>query len=252
MNDHPSVMAATAKKTGLLELARKRQADDLSDFKGSYRHLRELDCECDHVVPWTISACNVDADLMLIAQDWASEDFLANLNDEDRRLQKLLGQVPRLDTNKNLARKVLPQFGLTFADTYATDVFAFVKHGAMTARISFTDLTLSGARYTLPQIEIVRPKMVICLGSASFNAVRRAILEQGSGNAFRPNRRWMRLADAWQVLDPHHTSYCGIPIFGVAHPGGTGTRASGGDKVTAPRLAALADFFMKIRQTTAD
>lgn len=240
------------KKAALLELARKRQADDLSAFKGSYCHLRDLDCECDHVVPWTISAFNVDAELMLIAQDWASEDFLLNLDEEDRLEQKALGQIPWLETNKKLERRVLPQFGLAFADTYATDVFAFVKRGSMTARISFVDLVLSARRYTLPQIEIVRPQMVICLGSASFNAVRRAVLEQQNLGVGTPDRRWMRLSDSWKVLNPHHTSFLDVPIFGVAHPGGTGTRASGGEKVTAPRLAALASFFATIRRPPAD
>jgi uracil-DNA glycosylase len=243
-----ATMSANTKKAALLELARKRQNDDLADFKGTYRHLREFDCECDHVVPWTISAFNVDADLMLIAQDWSSDEFLMKLNEADRAIQKALGQVPRLDTNKNLAKKVLPWFGLTFADTYATDVFAFVKRGSMTARISVPDLVRCATRYTLPQIAIVRPKMVLCLGSGTFNAVRRAVLEQDANAPSAAVRKRLRLSESWQIATPYHTEFLGIPIFAIAHPGGNGTRASGGEKVTGPRLQALGAFFAKIRQ----
>ena len=63
---------------------RKRQIDTLDGYSRKYFRLTDFDCECDHVVPWTISACNVDADLMLIAQDWASEDFLNALSEQQR------------------------------------------------------------------------------------------------------------------------------------------------------------------------
>ncbi|MGY3582477.1 hypothetical protein ACVIGB_000598 [Bradyrhizobium sp. USDA 4341] len=242
------VLDGAAKKAALLELARKRQSDDLSEYKGTYLHLRDFGCECDHVVPWTISAHNVEAELMLVAQDWSSEEFLLNLSEEDRRIQNQLGQVPRLDTNKNLAKKILPRFGLSFPETYATDVFAFIKRGSMTARIAFPDLVRSASAYTLPQIAIVQPKMVLCLGSASFNAVKRAILAHTGSAHAGVDRRWVRLSDSWQIATPYHTEYLGIPIFAIAHPGGTGTRASGGEKVTGPRLEALSAFFAKIRQ----
>lgn len=252
MNLRASIALDTsAKKAALLELARKRQCDDLSGYNGTYRHLRDFDCECDHVVPWTISAQNVDAELMLVAQDWSSEDFLLNLGEDDRRRQKELGQVPGLDTNKNLAKKILPRLGIDFAETYATDVFAFIKRGAMIARIPFRDLVRSACCYTLPQIAIVQPQMVLCLGSASFNAVRRAILEQNAIAPAAAGRKWMRLSESWQTATPYHTEYLGIPIFAIAHPGGTGTRASGGEKITGPRLEALGAFFAKIRQQPA-
>jgi hypothetical protein len=63
--------------------------------------------DCDYVVPWTKSAQNVDAKLMIIGQDWASEDFLRNPknNEPDRvALRKQLGQDPCLATNQNIKR----------------------------------------------------------------------------------------------------------------------------------------------------
>jgi hypothetical protein len=90
--------------------------------------------------------------------------------------------------------------------------------------------------------------MVLCLGSASFNAVRRAIINNGSEPWGKTNRKWMPLADAWRIEEPYHTEYLGIPVFGVAHPGANGTRASGGPEVTTPRWQALGTFFRSIRE----
>jgi endonuclease I len=63
------IMHTSVKKSALLELARSRQMDTMDGYSRKYFQFKDFDCDCDHVVPWTISACNVDADLMLIAQD---------------------------------------------------------------------------------------------------------------------------------------------------------------------------------------
>jgi hypothetical protein len=56
----------------------------------------------------------------------------------------------------------------------------------------------------------------------------------------------MPLANAWRFEHPLHTDHVGIPVFGVAHPGANGTRASGGPRVTTPRWRALGEFFRAI------
>lgn len=238
-------MQTAAKQSALLSLARKRQADTLESYSLKYFHFRDFGCECDHVVPWTISASNVDADLMLIAQDWASEDFLTGLSEDERQVQRALGQFPALPTNQNIRSLLQEHMGLSFSDTYATDVFPFVKPGKMDARIPFRDLVRSAATYSLPQIEIVRPKMVLCLGSASFNAVRCAIINTRASK--RIDRKWMPLANSWRLEHPLHTEHLRIPVFGVAHPGANGTRASGGPQVTTPRWRALGEVFAGFR-----
>jgi hypothetical protein len=242
-------MHTTAKKSALLELARRRQTDTVDGYSCKYFHFRDFDCECDHVVPWTISACNVDADLMLIAQDWASQDFLNRLTEVQRQAQRALGQFPNLPTNKKIKDLLAKHMSLSFCETYATNAFAFVKPGKMDARIPVRDLVRSAAAYALPQIAIVRPKMVLCLGSASFNAVRHAIANYGPKPLGDTKPKWMPLADAWRIEEPYHTEYLGIPVFGVAHPGANGTRASGGPAVTTPRWHALGSFFRVARNS---
>jgi uracil-DNA glycosylase len=106
---------------------------------------------------------------MLICQDWASAEFL---NREKNPNQKEHGQDESLQTNKTLKKLLNDYMGISFSHTYATDAFVFIKNGPMSAPLSFTALVESTKKYALPQIEIVMPKMVICLGSAPFNAIR--------------------------------------------------------------------------------
>jgi restriction system protein len=167
------------------------QTDTLDGYSCKYSQFGDFDCECDHVVPWTISACNVDADLMLIAQDWASEDFLNRLTDLQRQMQRELGQFPDLPTNKKIKDLLAEHMSLSFCETYATNAFALVKPGKMNARIPLRDLVRSAAAYALPQIAIVRPKIVLCLGSATFNAVRRVITNNGSEPLGKAKRKWI-------------------------------------------------------------
>jgi hypothetical protein len=64
--------------------------------------------------------------------------------------------------------------GLRFSETYASNVFPFIKLGKKNSSIRDADMLYAAKNYALPQIEIVSPRMVICLGPPAFHAVRRA------------------------------------------------------------------------------
>ncbi|MGX7876793.1 hypothetical protein ACVDG5_032675 [Mesorhizobium sp. ORM6] len=108
----------------------------------------------DYVVPWTISAHQVDSPVMIVGQDWNSADNLSGPFDEE---QATFGQISRLPSNRNLQARLKQHFGLSFKETYATDLFVFAKPGGMTARIPLNDLLYCAGRYAVPQIEIIRP-----------------------------------------------------------------------------------------------
>lgn len=227
-------ITAYRKATLLGQLAKERQSETFEGYSRHYLNFSDILCgyyECDHVVPWTISAFNVNADLMLISQDWASEEFLLETGKNPD--QKRFGQVRDLPTNRKTQEMLKRHFRICFEQTYATDAFAFIKPGEMNGALNSADLVRSTRRYALRQIEIVRPKMVLCLGSAPFNAIRKAKGQRGRLN----------LTKAFQVEMPPHTEFLGIPIFAVAHPGGTGTRAVGGWVNAEPRWAALGAYF---------
>lgn len=158
------------KQTEMLALARLRQRTRYSGHKcisdyhaGGY--------ECDFVSPYTKTAGNIDAEIMVVLQDWASDEFLSGPFHEP---SAKLGHTPSLPTNRNLVRLLKQTFGLTLEDIYGTNVFPFVKLGGMSASIPQADLIGAARQFALPQIRVVNPKLVICLGLVTFNALRKA------------------------------------------------------------------------------
>ena len=127
--------------------------------------------EAEHVCPYSKSACNLDARIMVMLQDWISHDAISAPVDENMVRH---GQLPHLPTNRNLKRLLLQTFGLSLGETFATDLFPFIKPGGMSTYIPTRDLRRAAREYGLPQIEIVSPELVVCIGLATFNAVRSA------------------------------------------------------------------------------
>ncbi len=85
-----------------------------------------------------------------------------------------LGYTPSVRTNINLKRLLHAHFDLELEDVYATNLFPYVKPGAMNAHIPSKDLIRAAKQFTLPLIKILCPKISICLGKETFNALRRA------------------------------------------------------------------------------
>lgn len=152
------------------KIVSKRQNDRwekyfcIADFKdGIY--------ECDHVSPYSLSASNLDAEIMIILQDWSSSDRLGGPIDE---YAIKLGHTPTLKTNIYLKDLLLEHFDVKLQDTFATNLFPFIKEGALNARIRTRDLLRAAIEYALPQKNVVNPKLAICFGKETFNALRRA------------------------------------------------------------------------------
>lgn len=192
------------KRKALFQLAKRRKKDCLkphaclADFHSGFY-------ECKHVSPWSISACNVDAEVMIIGQDWASSDTLEKEPDEDRRR---LGQGFSSRTNINL-RKFLGRMGLEFSQTFATNVFPFIKWGSKSAYIPIGDLVSCAETYALPQIRIVSPRMAICLGKDTIRAICRAA-------ELRPKE--------WSMARLPRICMGSVEIYGLPHPASPGRK----------------------------
>jgi hypothetical protein len=162
------------KKYELAKLVALRRSETHPRYL-SLSHYEDGFYDLDFVVPWTAGAKNVDAALMIIGQDWISEDYLKRNSLPEKRLaRREAGQDAGLATNRNLKKLLANAFGLLFSDTYATNVSVFIKPGNMDANVPMRDLEHFAKKFTLPQIRIVKPRMVLCLGERTFNAVRRA------------------------------------------------------------------------------
>ena len=158
------------KQKQLISLAKQRQQvvrsgyKNIGDFKdGAY--------ECDYISPYTKSANNVNANVMIMLQDWVGDKKLSGplLTDAIE-----LGQIPSLPTNKRLKALLNQHFGLALSETYATNLFPLIKHGNLSAMIPNRDLLWAAIEFAIPQIKIINPRLVICLGLKTFNSLRKA------------------------------------------------------------------------------
>lgn len=124
---------------------------------------------------------------------------------------------------------------LQFSETYATNAFPFIKHGAKAAGIPSKDLVRCARTYALPQIEIVSPRMAICLGKATFDAVRLA--------AGLPGIEWSKA----RLSDPH-THISSVEIYGVPHPSPLGINNAGGKDAVGRIWKMLAEHLQSLRK----
>lgn len=214
------------KAARLLELARRRQScrwpgyKPLADYHdGAY--------ECDFVSPYTKSARNVDATVMIFLQDWSSHDRLSAEVDAEA---VALGHTPSLPTNRNLARLLDVHLGLTLGETYGTNLFPFIKSGGLSASIPTRDLERAAREFAVPQIDIVAPRLVVCLGLKTFNALRKAL--------------WLEVASTINAAIGEPFSHGRSRMWCQAHTGALGQngRNRGGiDRVSQDWSAMKAD-----------
>jgi len=205
---------STTKQEALYKLAQKRQ---LTRWDG-YSCIADLHggvYECDYVSPYTKSASNVDADVMLVLQDWASSEYFDRHDSVISDLVEL-GYDSTVDTNINLKRLLKTHLNLGLQNTYATNLMPFIKQGGMSASIPMKVLVNAATEFALPQVKIVQPKIVICFGLQIFNAMRRACSEQKVNN----------------IDDATNSHYLceSATVFCQAHPGrlGQNNRNKGG------------------------
>jgi uracil-DNA glycosylase len=224
-------MTETDKHTELANLVALRRSDESAEY--ALHRFCDGRWDFPFVVPWTKSACNVDADVMIIGQDWASEDYLRDPknNTPDRiALRDELGQDPHLPTNRNVKRW-LGFFDLKWQEIYATDVSVFIKPAKMGAKVPMSLLERCASKYTIPQIRIVKPVMAICLGIPTYNSVRLAL-----------GKPPVLLADAIksEALPTMMDDSTQTQIYGVPHAGGQGLAACGGYAKVDPIWQQLA------------
>src|SRR6266508_4732994 len=110
----PSVLTSTEKQEALKRLAKKRQQTRIEGYFFLHEFAGGI-YECDHVSPWSKTS-NVDAWIMVVGQDWASEDQLRGPVNYDR---VRLGYDPRVETNKNVQGLLKRHFLKKFSDVYA-------------------------------------------------------------------------------------------------------------------------------------
>lgn len=108
---------------------------------------------------------------LCVAPDWSCHNELSGRFDAEAAE---LGYTPGFPTNRNLIRLLKDTFDLELKDVFGTNVFPFIKPGNNNARIPIGDLEKAARAFAVPQIRIVQPSLVVCLGLVTFNALQRA------------------------------------------------------------------------------
>jgi restriction system protein len=212
------------KRRGLLLLAQKRKAARWPGYSqiGDYHNCAY---ECDFVSPYTKTAGNVDANIMVMLQDWSSAKSLRD--DPLDRDSVDYGFTRTFPTNRRLTELLHLHFGVGFENIYATNLFPFIKPGGISNYIPMRDLIRAAQEFALPQVRIVQPRLVICLGLNTFNALRVAC------NHLRVRRMHDAIASPFTVDRAH--------VWCQAHTGARGQSNRGRKRVNQDwRTMALA------------
>jgi uracil-DNA glycosylase len=218
-----------SKSDALKALTRERRTDRLPDYyciqdfhNGAYdRH--------DYLSPWSLSSHNENADILIFLQDWSSEKSLSGPIDNDA---VSIGYTPSLPSNKNLIDLLSNNFGKTLSEIYITNLFVFIKRGGMSARIPTKDMVYCTNKYGLPLIDIIQPKMVICLGSLVYNSFRIAL-----------NSKKIPLKNSLTTPLFYNKSI----IYGVSHTGGLGVANAGGFAAVREQWATLSGLYRELK-----
>lgn len=206
-----------AKSKALRQIVRKRRSEPLDGYAcigdfydGAY--------ECKYVSPLTKSGCNLDAEVMVVLQDWASVKALVGDGGPDP-VRARLGYDPESYTNKNLDRRLCEHLCLVRDDCYLTNMFPFIKPGKKDAKIRERDMEHCAREYTLEEVRIVRPRLVLCLGLETSKAFWVA------AGLKKPSNMDEAVNSPFEFEDS--TVYC------VAHVGSQGENIRGRDQVAA-------------------
>jgi hypothetical protein len=141
-----------------LALARQRVQDERAGFQQpeefGYKFRR-------WVSPYTKCA-HGRGGIAIVLQDWASADWLAQ---RFRPEVQEWGRDCSLLTNRRLDALVRSVLKMKLSDTYVTNAFPFVKPGGMGARLSRSAVADSVAKYTVEELRITSPPLVLALGA---------------------------------------------------------------------------------------
>jgi len=97
---------------------------------------------------------------------------------EQQKFELRYGRTPGQYPNEHLEELLQKYFSIVLDQTYATNLFPYIKAGGISAEISDKDFRWAAKEFALPQIKIVQQKLVICCGKKTFNAVRVAADEK--------------------------------------------------------------------------
>lgn len=158
-----------------------------------------------HIGPWTRWLGDLNARVMVVGQDWGSRSLFEKQGGLD---------LPSNATNRRL-RELLALVGVEVPDVadeppstgvFLTNAVLCLKGGGSQSVVAAEWFTNCGTSFLRPQIELVRPRVVVTLGERAYEALM---------NAFGLQRRKFREA----VESPGIALATGTTAVAVYHCG---------------------------------
>jgi DNA polymerase len=131
--------------------------------------LRAGDFDSAEIGPWTRWLGDLGARILVVGQDWGDQ----------RAFEKLAGLNDASATNRML-RRLLESIGVQVPDVglasgpsgvFLTNAVLCFKDQGCQGPVRSEWFRECGTRFLRPQIELIRPRVVICLGERAFKAV---------------------------------------------------------------------------------
>jgi DNA polymerase len=172
--------------------------------------------DSDHIGPWSLWQDNLNADLIVVGQDWGDTRYLIDNKGREKP------QNPTNETLRILLRSVgvqvpAPAAGETGGGPcFFTNAVLCLKKGGLQAKVMPEWFAECGSRFLRPTIHLIAPKVVVTLGEWAYRAVTtaygvprlafRSAVEQAQG---------FRLADRIACVPVYH---CGARILNTHRP----------------------------------
>jgi len=126
--------------------------------------------EDNQIGPWSKWQGNLEAEIMLIGQDWGTVNFFIESNG---------GPLDDSHTNRNL-RELFNIIGIdvgypnnpnSYAPVFFTNAILGLKEGAMADSVKASWLRNDAETFLKPTINIIQPKIIITLGKKAYDAL---------------------------------------------------------------------------------
>lgn len=129
--------------------------------------------DTNHIGPWTKWQGNINAQLMVVGQDWGDVRYFVNNQGRESASNP---------TNKNLVR-LLESIGISIlpvsnplgysGEVFLTNAILCLKDGGLQGPVKREWFGNCGAAFLRPLIELVNPKVVVSLGQLPYRAIRK-------------------------------------------------------------------------------
>jgi len=125
--------------------------------------------DCDEIGAWSRWQGNLDAELMVIGQDWG--DVASFVREKGGSTNTSKTNTTLVELLASIGFQIrLPRENSGRSAVFLTNAVLCLKDGGAQARVREEWLSNCGTRFLRPLIDLVQPKMVVCLGKRAYHA----------------------------------------------------------------------------------